>query len=380
MNLKCVMPKKGIGSGSVLSALVCAAALVWGALPMMAQSTVEFVPGTFRGLIQAGSLNDESFGFFVFSLTRSGTFSGRFTYGKNVYPLRGRFNADGSYSYEHPDYNTHLARPRFINLQLSPADGSSDVNGTITDLTHNATVNGERTRVYTLNDPAPYAGYYTFCIRPPNQAGAPEGSGFGRVSVDRYGHIVVGGIMAGGRPFSQATTLAEGGRWEMYARLSGNAGLISGSMTFRDLSGSDFDGTITWLGPEEPFANEVVRAYVNNFAVNAAVAGSAYRYLPGNPVLNVDFTAPNAQLTFAGGAIDTSVSRSITISPRNLVSFEPRSPGDAMAISPGTGFFAGTFFANGTSLARFRGAILQKQNIGVGYFNESGQVGNVTLR
>ena len=337
-----------------------------------------FVPGTFRGLIQAGSLNDESFGFFIFTLTRSGTFSGRFSYGKHTYPLRGKFNPDGSFSYEHPDYNTHLARPRFINLQLSPADGSGDIDGTITDLTHNATLSGERTRGYSAADPAPSAGYYTFCIRPPGAQGAPEGSGFGRVLVDRLGHVSVSGIMAGGRPFSQRTTLAEGGRWEMYARLSGNDGLISGAMNFRDLAGSDFDGTLTWLGPEEPFQNDVVRAYVNNFAVQTGVAGSAYHYSAGSPVLNVDGAAPNAQVTFAGGAIDIPVTRDLTISPRNSVSFEPRMAGDAMAISPGSGFFVGSFLANG-SLARFRGAILQKQNIGIGYFVESRQIGNVSL-
>lgn len=341
-------------------------------------SSGSFISGTFRGLIQAQSFNDESYGFFTFALTRSGAFSGRFTYGKNSYPLHGKFNPDGSYRFEGPDYRTHLARPRFIDLQLSPADGSGIVTGNITDLTHDATLSGDRARNYSPGDSATYVGSYTFGIRPAATDNAPRGSGFGRVTVDSFGRVAVTGFTGDGTPFTEGTSLAVGGRWPMYARLPGTAGVISGEMIFRDTSESDFDGSITWLGTEVPFVSDIVRAYVNNFVVQVDVVGSRYRYNPGTPVLNLNLASPNARLNFAGGAVDGEINKAISLSTRNQVLFVPRGAGDSMTVSPTLGFFTGSFYAD-RRLGRFRGVVLQKQNAGVGFFLEGGQAGNVWL-
>ena len=154
--------------------------------------------------------------------------------------------------------------------------------------------------------------------------------------------------------------------------------MISGEMTFRNSPYSDFDGSITWLGTEIPFVNDVVKAYVNNFVVQVDVLGSFYRSVNGTSLLRVGAQAPNAQLTFSGGAVDSPVYKHINLSSRNQASFVPRASGDGMSITPNLGFFSGSFSSDGR-IGRFRGAILQKLNMGVGFFSEAGQYGDVGL-
>lgn len=358
------------------SFLLSAGLLAFGTSRLEAQ-TAEFVPGTFRGLLECNSNNEESFGYFIFTLTRSGTFTGRFLLGKRAFPLHGRFNPDGSYAFQGPPPPNHLPNPEYINLQLNPADGSGDVTGTITDLTHTSTLSGERTQVFTATDPAPQHGTYTFSILSSGAPNAPKGAGFGRVIVDRLGHVSVAGVSGKGAPFGWATTLSPSGRWPLHARLPGPGGLIEGMMSFRDTGGSDFDGNVQWMGDEVPYP-PVPNSYVDQFAVDTSVVGSVYQPTASR-IINTWYDTNNAQLTFGGGGLDNEVDRNLSIGSHNQVAFVSRLSGDVMSLSGGTGAFIGSARLPDNSVAHFRGIFLPKQNRGYGFFVRPAGIGYVIL-
>src|SRR5256885_315766 len=67
-----------------------------------------FGTGTFQGIIQSGSDNDEGFGFSSLTVSRTGTFSWRFNVGVNsigrhYYYKTGKFDLNGHYHFEGPE-------------------------------------------------------------------------------------------------------------------------------------------------------------------------------------------------------------------------------------------------------------------------------------
>lgn len=343
-----------------------------------------FEPGTFQGLLQSDSKNDESFGFMTLTLTSAGKFTVRFNLGVNqigrhAYSKTGQFDQNGAYHFEGPPVtDTRYAIARVIDLQLDPVGSPIRIHGNVTDLTHSSTVELERVAVFDAASPAPQTGRYSFLVENSGNPGLPAGAGFGTVSVSSNGRIRASGKSGDGWAFTQSAALTRSGRWPVFVKLGGSTkGIYSGWITFQDTSASDFSGMLAWLGPEVPGPNN---AFVPGFSGDVQAVGSRYFSTVNNPVLQSSSSTNNVRLTLNAGGFETPSERDVTLTTANKFVFNPRLTGDALTVVPSAGLFTGRFLHPDNRIITFRGAVLQKQNRGAGEFVlPDGEVGRAQL-
>lgn len=354
-------------------------------MPLEALGQTTFEPGLFQGVLRSDSNNDESFGFITIALTASGKFSMRFNLGVNKvgrhsYSKTGTFDQTGAFHFAGPEVaDTRYAVARFIDLQLDSVPSPTIIRGNVTDLTHSSTVELERVAVFTSANPASEMGRYTFLFSNPDDPSLPSGSGFGTATVSSRGKISASGRSADEMTFSQKSAITVSGRWPVFAKLGGSTkGILCGWLTFAETAQSDFDGALTWLGPEVPGPNN---AFVPKFSGDVTVAGSRYLAVKGNSVLQTTSSTNNVLLTLSRGGLQTPIERDLTLSSANRFTFANRTPNDSLSLSASKGTFTGNFLHTDGRKETFRGAILQKQNRGGGhFFYQEGQSGNVELQ
>ncbi|MDB6058611.1 MAG: hypothetical protein JWO95_2455 [Verrucomicrobiales bacterium] len=342
-------------------------------LPAIAQTT--FGTGTFQGIIDSDSDNDEGFGFIRLTLNKTGTFTMAFNVGVNAvghhyYVKVGKFDSSGHWSISGtaPDpgsYNTRYELPINMSLQLDSIDNPTRITGELDDYTHSSHIEIERIFVASRGNLSPHAGSYTFLFAGTHQPD-PDGTGWGRAIVSPYGYIYAYGVTPDGRPFAQGANVTVYDRWPVFTKMAGVVnGIFSGWLNFDDRSDSDFTSQLTWIGPEEPGPNH---AFVPQFVTTINVVGSRWVYTPHMTALQLNSVTNNIHLTFTDGGLENQIDRNLTLNQFNRVIFAPHQLGDSMYVLPTIGLFGGTFKHTDGRIYLFRGAILQKQNYGGGQF------------
>ena len=109
-----------------------------------------------------------------------------------------------------------------------------------------------------------------------------------------------------------------------------------------------------------------------------ATANSASAALPG---LEAPTTDGNAELQFIGaGLLPNQLSPRLNINPRNQVTFVPPRQNAIQLKISSSGRFTGSFsYPPENVTTAFKGIILQKQNLGSGFFLTKFETGSVTL-
>ncbi len=336
-----------------------------------------FIPaqGFYLGLIpNAGDPNHA--GFLNLTLTRSGAAIGRLYLGTSTFPVSGRFNVQGEFSRSIPRGPNP---PLQLTLHL-PEAGSETMPGTVSDGTITLNFSVDRAAVGTRVSPVPQAGKYTvglFPATPGDGTLVPAGNGFAFLNVDSYGRLRGTGSLADGTPINFATALSRNGVAPFYLSLPRSGETIFGTVVFAPADRSDIGGAAEWI--KSPGG----RNYPSGFSKSLTIAGSRYTPPPaGARVLILPASEPNAELIFREGNLATEISRRFTLtSLPHVAVLQPAAERFVLNVSPGNGFFTGQFFHPELNrLTSFRGAILQKQNIGVGYFLGSTEGGSVELR
>ena len=138
-------------------------------------------------------------------------------------------------------------------------------------------------------------------------------------------------------------------------------------LNFSDTPESDVAGPLSWQRPALPTAARFPLGFDRTIPTVGA------RYTPpaaGEPVIAVSPATPNAQLVFGAGDFADEIIQPAQVSVSNLVTIaNPAITGLVAAIDAGSGIFSGRFAHPVTGVAtRFRGVILQKQNVGSGMF------------
>ena len=220
----------------------------------------------------------------------------------------------------------------------------------------------------------------------------PQGAGYATLTVSRAGGVIMAGKMADGAVF-RATGLLVGGmngnRFLIYDLLTypsvvtaRSKGLLAGSLTFEQIIGSDIDGTLEWIKPEQ----KPTRNYPAAIDTNLAVIGSHYAppmfgsgVLPGFPAEGGTSSGTLALSDTSG--IILSGTTQLSDSNKLIIS----NPQDRLnvAITPSTGTFRGTFMypvpGNRPKPTAFAGVLFQDQTIGSGFFQGPNGGGTVSL-
>ena len=335
-----------------------------------------FLPvlGTYRGLIFSDAANFSGSGFFRLTLNPSGTFAARVIFGLRDVEFTGRFNNQGHYSGTlHPSPGVGLN----IDLQLALGDNSGQVTGSVTDGTNTGNIRALKP-FYSLQNPAPQAGRYTYLIPSSGADGTPAGYGFGVVLIDRAGFVIINGTLADGSPFTASAAIGSDGTFPLYVRLYNGGGALLGFINARSLDATDLDGGLNWFRP----AIGVARYFRDGFSTQVTLAGSIYSPpAAGTRVLNYSDSAANALIRLGGGNLDQELDKTATLSANNRLTVDEIADDHlTITLSLANGLFSGTFIHPTLHrLVGFRGALLQKQNIGGGFFLGSDQGGVVRI-
>ncbi len=328
-----------------------------------------FIPaatGSYSGLFSnPNNVAPTNSGFFTATVKSSGSFSGKILIGNSRHSFTGNFDLAGRAT-------KIILRPNKpslnVNLQLDFSGGlrgSIEQGGETSDLeaeVAQSSTNSAR-RIFTL-------------LIPPgeNPSMAPGGYGFGSASVDLKGRLRFAGTLGEGSHISQGAQVSASGRWPLFASLHRGKGVLSGWLTFADEPGTDVRGdSVIWV--ESPSATR--KLYTNGFSVAGPVVGSLYSVPPvATPWLNWDF----GSLELSGGNLSTPQTNAVTRSPDNNLIVDSTNRTSLHIIRP-RGLLRGSFIhPESGQPAALRGALLQKQQFGAGFFRGSNESGSFVLQ
>ena len=339
------------------------------------------ITGTYQGLIRTPTFDFAKNGYASLTSSTTGAFTAKLTLGGVLISTAGKFDANGIANVTIPKTTT---RPAWqLTLTESSLASVSQIQGRLTD----GTITGGRVTGSTfianftadkitwdgkLKKPA-QAGAYTMILPASSLAAAqaaPLGDGFATASVTTTGVVSMAGKLADNTAWSQSTYLSKDGVWPLYALLYSSKGMAIGDMTFRNVTGvSDIDGTVDWFRPAT--VTTAVVPFKPGFHTQADAVGSHFV----KPAANIRLmTTPNAggntQLTLQDGGLTSSLVDLGTLKTSHTFTVPYQSSEKpSLTVVSTTGALSGSFIHPFTQLATpFYGALLQKQNMGMGYF------------
>jgi hypothetical protein len=319
-----------------------------------------FAPATgiYQGLFyDTNGVTHQSSGFFNGTVSGSGAFTAKVTIAGVSYSLSGTFTGSGIAS------NTIVRKgltPVSVQLQLDLFGGG--ITGVLTDGSWTAELNAFRAGT------APAAARYTIAFPGSDDSAAqPGGDGYGTVTIDTAGNLTFSGVLGDGTKAAQKTFINADGQWPFYVALYSGKGSILGWLTVAN--GDDITGPVSWIKLAQP-----AKLYTAGFTNQIDVLGSNYGFVPGVPVLNLAL----GELALQNGNLSDNVTNGITItSDSKVMNFGLNTL--KVTIATSTGVFKGSMATPANGTVKFSGVVLQKQNIGAGFFLGPTQSGRVRM-
>jgi plastocyanin len=348
------------------------------ALPFIMQSNMvlaaHFIPnpflqaqGVYNGLFAEPVRAHERSGFFTLNLADHGAYSASLKRGTNSYSFSGQFNAAGIAS------KTVNGWVVYLTLDLA---GAERITGTVSTGTWAADLLANRYVFNSLTNPASqFMGKYTLIIPGgANSAESPSGHGYGAVTVGPGGYVALSGTLADNFAWSQNVPLSHGGQWACYVPLYGGQGSVWSWLLFdTNQPSAEINGTLSWIRPARPGATY----YPLGFTNDAEAQGSRYT-APTNATTRV-INLTNGLVIFDGGNLSGPFTNVMTLTATNrFINGSSNSLSFSLVRSNGT--FSGSVEVPGTTRTNtFKGAFLQDQDSGYGYFLGTNQSGSVFL-
>ena len=247
------------------------------------------------------------------------------------------------------------------NIHLdSDLTGGGQISGQIANAQWSAQLLALRAGYDKKLHPAPQQGNYNIVLPGEQGGGAsnPAGHGFGKITIKADGSVTWTGTLADGSPVSQSSALSSQGIWPLYAPLYSGAGFVISWIQVTNRSDSDLSGMMIWMKP----AGVKSSYFKSGFTNEMETVGSLYTPPPLN--------SNHGVVVLTGGNLSVPVTNYFSFGANYKAS--NRAAKFSLAITPSTGWFSGNYGAS-----KFRGALIQNDGIGAGYFlgtNESGQV------
>jgi hypothetical protein len=319
---------------------------------------------TYQGLcFDTNGVAPESSGLFTASVLSNGVYSGVLLHAGSRYSWTGQFSVTGCASNEITISKTNRTE---VLLQFDLAQGQV-ISGLASNAAWTARIWANRAGLWT------YAGRYTLALPGGNQAGEPDGFGFGALNVDKTGNVSFSGGLGDGVTIQEGAMLSEQGQWPLYISPYSNQGLLLGWLTVTNDPANPLSGLVNWIKP--PASSGL---FSGGFNSQTNVTGSAY-VATNQPILNLDY----GLLTFTGGGLADGITNVIQLGANNTVSTV--SPHDAhkltLKFTAASGLFNGNVTdPNSGATLTFQGAVLQNQTSGFGNFVGKTQTGQVHIR
>jgi hypothetical protein len=329
--------------------------------------------GSYNGLfLDSTGVSVQSSGFFTATLTKKG-YSARILLGNHGYSVSGHFDSQG--------YAANTFRrggklsPLGLQLQVD-LNGGDQIRGSIVNTNGwTAEILADR-RVFTRSNPWTKTGSYTLVILPDeSSATGPDGYGYGTLKVDVLGNLSWSGSLADGTKVTQKSAVSKQGTWPLAVSLYSGAGTIISWMQFTNNTDGDPSGLVAWIKPANASPKAKTQVYSNGFTNEVWALGSIYA-APSAKQQVMGLT--NSMLIFSGGSLAGSHTNTFTLGLNNRVSASAPTNSLKLTFTPSTGLFKGSIVEESKKLS-FQGALFENGQVGVGYFLDSGESGEVYL-
>jgi photosystem II stability/assembly factor-like uncharacterized protein len=321
---------------------------------------------TYQGLFfNTNSLGGDRAGMFVLTPTAKGAYSGKLQLAGKSFSLSGNLSVSGQAEAVIAVSKTNSLRLSF-NLDLA----GDTLGGTVSNSLWSAPLAARRAG-YSKQRPWTNSSAYTLLVAGSDSSSSqPGGEGCGTVKLTALGAGAFSGTLADGAALSSSASVSRSGAWPFYASLYSSSGVVLGWLTFTNEADSDLNGQLYWLKPAGAGS-----LYPSGFTNNPDALGAAYALTNGRAL-----AYSNALLSLAEGNLSGAFTNAILISAGAAKSTNTSLK---LTISPATGLFSGSVgnpSATSPRALSFKGAILQKQKTGLGYFLNSGQSGRVVIQ
>jgi O-glycosyl hydrolase len=331
-------------------------------------------PGSYYGLFyDTSGAAPESSGFVTLRTTSRGNYSGKLQLNGKQLGFTGRFDASG-----HSTANVKIpgGTPLLVDLQGVSSGGENDVVGVVSNQSWVAQLHAYRAGFDGRAHKAPFANKYTLAIPGSDDSSlSPGGDGFARVTVGANGVVRSLTSLADGTSLSQSVPVSSQGWWPLYSAPYRGRGLVLSWLTFAtNPVATNVGGDLVWVKP----AMQGTRYYAAGFTNMPYAQGSLYVTPSGANGSALSLT--NGQMTFSGGNLSSSVTNLFSLS--NGSKFKNLGNNKlSVTFAKPNGMFSGIVTVPDTGKTKpFKGAVLQNQGVGSGYFLGTNQSGRVLLQ
>lgn len=326
--------------------------------------------GSYNGLFYpATGASHQNSGFINVTTGADRKFSGKLQVGGGTYSLSGQLDATGQAT---ANISRRNQSPLTVQLEMR---GSDWLIGTVSNEDWTADIIADRAVFNAKTSPAPLSGRYTLLIAGTNNGGAtlPQGNGYGTLSISKAGVTSFTGSLADGTRVSQSVPVSQAGQWPLYASLYDGQGSLLGWITIGETS--ELGGDIAWTRP-----TTLNSRYPSGFAWITEMIGARYN-VPTKGFNVFESTNSSLVLTLDGGGLSPGITNSFTLDGRNHVKQPTLAKRLSLAFNPSTGLFTGSQAIPGMrQTLSFKGAIVQGQVLGGGYFLGTDQSGGVWMQ
>ena len=329
----------------------------------VATISIQLAPGTYNGLFYFdGAPDDDTSGYITLTVTPNQTYSGSIKQHGTSRAFTGKFHANRSV--------TVLSGGTSIEMVAESNGTEARLTGIVRKNGKNIPLQANRA-IYSQNNPTPQAGTYTLCLQGQNSATAPNGDGFGNVTIKQNGTVTLGVNMADdGATSSQGAALAKSGTWPLYCTLYKGHGSVLGWVSFTNTPGARCVGMLRWIKSGQAGG----ASYQSGFAAKVPVIGSAFK----PQIAGLGVSVNGGVMVLTGGKLPANVVNPIVGTNKNLIVCQTSSSTAKLTINPKLGQFSGTILQNG-AIVKIKGVTMQDQSVATGYFMRNGLSGRVAI-
>ena len=378
--------------------------------------------GRFDGAVTAtggSTVSNDTYGNFTVTVTSTGTFTGSLAIAGHKHSLTGALANDGTATFGTTGATTlTIDRTAFsplpnlsLGFMVDLAGTTNKVTGSISDGTNTSSIIADRA-AYSATSPVAgnylnvtgAKGFYTIALPSQAQSGLgstqfPQGSSVGSISLTPAGVVTGSLVMADGLPGTTVTVfstmLSKTNTFPLFATLypgtptTVTKGSISGlvalddsiGQTVTDIAGSD----LVWFRPASLSGSTTYPTGWPN-GITLDLKGAKYNVVAGTSVVpnlpsTVSTSVANVDLSFTGGPITSTITKSFNISPSNGVKVIPADSSFTFSLTASSGLFKGSITPAGGSAMSYIGVTLQKGSTagGTGFVLGTNETGAVSL-
>jgi len=355
-----------------------------------------YAKGTYTGLFcpVTEQVEEWNSGFITLTVGTLGAYTAKVMINNKTFPLAGTFDSgtgrEENFLLQNP---LNRSNDLFVRLNLDLNGSRDHISGSFSNrYFYSVTVTNNDTNVVTTlytnqwvselrayrptfatTNPAPQAGKYTLIIPADSSStNGPFGDGYGTATVTTKGSLTFSGWLADGTRVTQKVPISNNGDWPLYLNLYRGKGTLLSRLVFDTNQPATVGGLMNWFK-----RTQVAKYYGAGFTNESTIVGSRFT-APGTNRL---MALTTGVVGFTNGNLVADFANNVTLGAAgNVTNLDAGINRLVMSLNRASGLISGSVTPPGATRAiPFKGALLQNENRGSGYFLGTNASGRVSL-